>query len=54
MNRAVSLGIYEQILEHGLMVLMELEIPTDGRELRLAVLDNQTDFIGTLSKKLGN
>ena len=35
------------------MVPIDVEIPAGGTELRLAVLDNKTGFIGTVSGPLG-
>jgi VWFA-related protein len=51
-DRAFSSSTYQQVLERGMMVPIDLEIPPGGRELRLAVLDNQTGFIGTVSAGL--
>ena len=44
---------YQQILDHGMMVPVDLEIPQGGTELRLAVLDNKTGYIGTVSGPVG-
>lgn len=44
---------YQQILDHGMMVPIDITIPAGGKELRLAVLDNKTGFIGTVSGPLG-
>ncbi len=43
---------YQQILDRGMMVPIDMEIPAGGTELRLAVLDNKTGFIGTVSGPL--
>jgi VWFA-related protein len=43
---------YQQILAKGMMVPIDMEIPAGGAELRLAVLDNKTGFIGTVSGPL--
>jgi hypothetical protein len=34
-------------------VPIDMEIPAGGTELRLAVLDNKTGFIGTVSGPVG-
>jgi len=44
---------YQQVLEKGMMVPIDLDVPSGGKELRLAVLDNKTGLIGTLSGPLG-
>jgi len=36
-----------------MMVPIDLEVPSGGQELRLAVLDNKTGFIGTANGALG-
>jgi hypothetical protein len=52
-DRTFDAATYQQILDHGMMVPVDLTIPAGGTELRLAVLDNQTGFIGTVSGPLG-
>jgi len=52
-NRAFDAATYQQILDRGMMVPIEMTIPAEGKELRLAVLDNKTGFIGTVSGPLG-
>jgi VWFA-related protein len=44
---------YQQILDKGMMVQLDISTPTDGKQLRLVVLDNKTGFIGTVSGPLG-
>jgi hypothetical protein len=44
---------YQQILDHGVMVPIDLDLPTGGNELRLAVLNSKTGLIGTVSEPLG-
>jgi len=51
-DRAFDAGTYQQILDKGMMVPIDLDIPSGGNELRLAVLDNKTGFIGTVSGPL--
>lgn len=45
-------GTYQQILDKGMMVPIELDVPSGGKDVRLAVLDNETGFIGTVSGPL--
>jgi VWFA-related protein len=52
-DKTFDAATYQQILDHGMMVPIDLEIPTGGTELRLAVLDNKTGYIGTVSGPLG-
>jgi VWFA-related protein len=52
-DKTFDAATYQQILDHGMMVPIDLEVPTGGTELRLAVLDNKTGFIGTVSGPLG-
>lgn len=52
-DKSFDAATYQQILDHGMMVPIDMEIPAGGTELRLAVLDNKTGFIGTVSGPLG-
>lgn len=51
-DRLFDAASYKQILAKGMMVPIDMEIPAGGTELRLAVLDNKTGFIGTVSGPL--
>lgn len=44
---------YQQIVDKGMMVPIDVDVPAGAKELRLAVLDNKTGFIGTVSGPLG-
>jgi hypothetical protein len=44
---------YQQVLEKGMLVPIDMELPTGGTEVRLAVLDNKTGFIGTVTGPIG-
>ncbi|MGO9404469.1 MAG: VWA domain-containing protein [Terriglobales bacterium] len=46
-DRAFDAATYQQILDHGMMVPIDLEVAAGAKELRLAVLDGKTGFIGT-------
>jgi hypothetical protein len=52
-DRAFDASTYQQILDHGTMVPIDVDILAGTKELRLAVLDNKTRFIGTVSGPLG-
>jgi VWFA-related protein len=52
-DRAFDANTYQQILDKGMMVPIDMGIPAGGSQLRLAVLDNKTGFIGTVSGPLG-
>jgi VWFA-related protein len=52
-DRAFDAATYQQILDKGMMVPIDLEVPQGGNQLRLAVLDNKTGFIGTVTGPLG-
>jgi VWFA-related protein len=52
-DKTFDAATYQQLLDHGMMVPVDIEIPAGGKELRLAVLDNKTGFIGTASGPLG-
>ncbi|HEY6302490.1 MAG TPA: VWA domain-containing protein [Terriglobales bacterium] len=51
-DRMFDAASYQRILAKGMMVPIDMEIPAGGTELRLAVLDNKTGFIGTVSGPL--
>ena len=53
MDRTFDAGTYQQILEKGMMVPLDIDVPNDGKELRLAVLDNRTGYVGTVRGPLG-
>ena len=52
-DKSFDAATYQQILDHGMMVPIDMTIPAGGKEFRLAVLDNKTGFIGTASGPLG-
>jgi VWFA-related protein len=52
-DRAFDAATYQQILDKGMMVPIDMDIPAGSKELHLAVLDNKTGFIGTVSGPLG-
>ncbi|MGB6387684.1 MAG: VWA domain-containing protein [Terriglobales bacterium] len=52
-DRAFDAASYKQILDKGMMVLIDMDMPVGGTEIRLAVVDNKTGFIGTVSGAVG-
>lgn len=52
-DRTFDAATYQQILDKGMMAPVDLEVPGGGNELRLAVLDNKTGFVGTAAAPLG-
>jgi VWFA-related protein len=52
-DKSFDAATYQQILDHGMMVPIVMDAPSGGTQLRLAVLDNKTGFIGTVSGPIG-
>ncbi len=52
-DRTFDASTYQQILDKGMMVPLDIDVPADGKELRLAVLDNRTGYVGTVRGPLG-
>jgi VWFA-related protein len=52
-DRSFDASTYQQILDHGMMVPIDVDVPAGAKELRLAVLDNKTGSIGSVSGPLG-
>ncbi len=52
-DKAFDAATYQQIVDHGMMVPMDMDIPTGAKQLRLAVLDNKSGFIGAASGPIG-
>jgi hypothetical protein len=52
-DRMFDAASYRQILAKGMMVPIDMETPAGGAELRLAVLDTRTGFVGTVSGPVG-
>lgn len=52
-DRTFDAATYQQILDKGMMVPVDVETPPGGQQIRLAVLDNKTGFIGTSIGPLG-
>jgi len=52
-DRTFDAATYQQLLDKGMMVPIDMDKPAGGQVLRLAVLDSKTGFIGTVSGPLG-
>jgi hypothetical protein len=52
-DRTFDAATYQQLLEKGMMVPLDMDMPAGSQQLRLAVLDNKTGFIGTASGTVG-
>lgn len=52
-DRTFDATTYQQLLDKGMMVPIDMDKLTAGQSLRLAVLDNKTGFIGTASGAVG-
>jgi hypothetical protein len=52
-DRAFDAATYQQIVDKGMMVPIDMDVPSGAKELHLAVVDNRTGFIGTVNGPLG-
>jgi VWFA-related protein len=52
-DRAFDDKTYQQVLEKGMLVPIDMALPAGGTEVRVAVLDNKTGFIGTVTGPIG-
>jgi hypothetical protein len=52
LDRVVPVATYQQIAEQGLSVHIDVEAPSGSDQLRLAVRDNHTGYVGTLEARL--
>lgn len=52
-DRGFDAATYQQIIEKGMMVPIDMDLPAGARQIRLAVLDNKTGYIGTASGDIG-
>lgn len=53
LDRVVPLATYQQIAQQGLSVHLDIDTPPGQNQLRLAVRDNHTGYVGTLQAALG-
>jgi VWFA-related protein len=47
-DRTFDAATYKQIIDKGMMVPLDIDTPSEGKEVRLVVLDNKTGLIGTV------
>jgi VWFA-related protein len=52
-DQTFNLETYQQILQHGLMLHLDLDPKPGADQLRLAVQDNRTGMVGTINAGLG-
>jgi len=52
-DRTFDAETYQKLLDKGMLVPIDMDKPAGGQNLRLAVLDNKTGFIGTASGPFG-
>ena len=52
LDRVVPAATYQQIVEQGLSIHIDIEPPSGSDQLRLAVRDNHTGYVGTLEASL--
>ena len=52
-DKAFDGATYQQLLTKGVMAPIDMDVPTGTKEVRLAVLDNRTGYIGTVSGPIG-
>ncbi len=52
-DKAFDAATFQQIVDKGMMVPIDLDVVAGAKELRLAVLENKTGFIGTVSGPVG-
>jgi VWFA-related protein len=52
LDRVVTVATYQQIAAQGLSVHIDVEPPSGSDQLRLAVRDNHTGYVGTLEARL--
>jgi len=52
-DKAFDAATYQQILDKGVMTPIDMDLPAGAKEVRLAVLDNRTGYIGTVSGPIG-
>ena len=51
-DQLVDSDSYLQIVSRGMMVPIDIEVPRGSKEIRLAVVDNKTGLVGTVSGSL--
>lgn len=51
-DQAFKPEIYEQILKQGMMTPLDVDLPANAKEMRLAVRDERTGNVGTIDAPL--
>jgi VWFA-related protein len=52
-NQTLSDGDYQQVMQRGMLLHMDLDPQKDAKDLRLGVRDNRTGYVGTIDAPLG-
>jgi len=52
-DKAFDAATYQQIIDKGMMVPLDMDVPAGAEQIRLAVLDGKTGYIGTVTGPLG-
>jgi hypothetical protein len=48
LDRILPLDVYQQVMQQGIRLHIDAEVPQNSARLQLAVRDNRTGFLGTL------
>jgi VWFA-related protein len=51
-DRTFDANTYQQLMQHGILLHMDLALPPDATQLRLAVQDSRTGLVGSLNAPL--
>jgi len=51
-DQTFNSNVYQQIMQHGMMLHMDLSPPAGASQLRLAVQDGHTGLVGTIDAPL--
>lgn len=51
-NQTLSADDYQQVMQRGMLLHMDLDPQKDAKDLRLAVRDNRTGYVGTIDAPL--
>jgi hypothetical protein len=52
-DQAFDEKTYQQILQHGLLLHMDMDPPPPNSHVKLAVQDGRTGLVGTISAPVG-
>ena len=52
-NQTLGADDYQQVMQRGMLLHMDLDPQKDAKDLRLGVRDNRTGYVGTIDAPLG-